>query len=129
MTKPSQIATPERVREAVESLLAEGKPLREITLKAVRERVGGGGMGTIHKHLRPVVEEKRAHAEGVPACGADDGTAAVEGLPAEALDLIGRVKGTADELGALARKLIDEAVAEERRRYEEERRRQREVHG
>ena len=60
MAQNTPIATADSVREAAEGLLAEGTPLDRISQQAVRARLGGGSMGTIHRHLKPFLEEKRS---------------------------------------------------------------------
>ena len=60
MAVNSAIATAQSVREAAEALLSEGWALDRISQQALRNRLGGGSMGTIHRHLKQFLDEKRA---------------------------------------------------------------------
>jgi hypothetical protein len=121
MTTPSQIVTPEGVREAEDSLLAERRPSEKVTRCTVRERLGGGSMGTIHKYLRPLIEEERVAAGQVGEPTSGDEEQRVDVALGPACDLVERLRAAGDELATLIPRLTDDAVAEERSRHDAKR--------
>lgn len=114
----TSIATAQRVHEAAEAMLAEGYPVERISQNAIRARLGGGSMATIHRHLKPFLDEKRAQAAAQRPVVVEKPEHDPAHVPEAARQLLDGLKTSADELGKVVVQLIDAAVAGERHRQE-----------
>ena len=127
MPQPAK-ASQETVEQAVDTLFEAGTPLDRITVQAVRDQVGGGSNTSISRHLRPILDAKRAEMSDHQADVLEGPHHETGPVPDAIRRQLDGAKATLDELGQAVSRQIDAAVADERHRQEAARERERQEH-